>query len=91
MGNDNHTESLVFLGSNISGVEMQGLPGLHTHFGDHTLQALIQEMPDVVAAMTEPDRIPGIHQEPIRSLSVSFVLPIHSMLRFEDQAAELEE
>lgn len=88
MGNDNQTESLLLFGQEATGQDMQGLLGLSTELSCDALEVLIAELPDAVMAMTEMGRIPSLYDEPVRGVSLSVILPVHSMLRVDETLAE---
>lgn len=90
MSKDGAEESLLLLRSSVTGDNLQGLPGLRRELSDTQLPALIAELPDVVMAIADAERIPSLMEEPTQSVSVSFVLPLNSMARIDlDIAAAL--
>lgn len=88
MSRDGEEESLLLPRSNITGDNMQGLPGLRKEMSDAALAASIGELPDVVMAITDVEQIPSLLEVPTHSVSVSFVLPLHSMARVDLDIAE---
>jgi len=88
MSRDGEEESLLLLRSSITGDNMQGLPGLRKEMSDAALAASIGELPDVVMAITGVEQIPSLLEVPTHSVSVSFVLPLHSMARVDLDIAE---
>lgn len=88
MSRDGEEESLLLLRSSITGDNMQGLPGLRKEMSDAALATSIGELPDVVMAITDVEQIPSLLEVPTHSVSVSFVLPLHSMARVDLDIAE---
>jgi hypothetical protein len=79
LGNNNKKDALILFEDRINGQGMQGLPGLRAKLGSDKLKAFISELPDVVATLTTLDTIPTMLEHEIQSLSVSIVMPYHSM------------
>lgn len=88
MSKDGQEESLLLLHSSITGDDMQGLPGLRREVDDAALAASIAELPDVLMALGNTERIPSLEVEPTQSVSVSIVMPVHSMARLDFTLAE---
>lgn len=89
MGHDNQADSVILMTSSVAGREMQGLPGLRKTVGEDVLKALIGELPDVVMTLAIPDKIPGLRNEPVCSVSLSVVMPYHSMMQVDENIGGL--
>lgn len=83
LSKDGAKESLLLLRSSVTGDNLQGLPGLRKEVSDAELPAMIAELPDVVMAITDAERIPSLVEQPTQSVSVSFVMPFNSMARID--------
>jgi hypothetical protein len=83
LSKDGTEESLLLLRSSVTGDNLQGLPGLRKEVSDAQLPAMIAELPDVVMAITDAERIPSLVAQPTQSVSVSFVMPFNSMARID--------
>lgn len=83
LSKDGAEESLLLLRSSVTGDNLQGLPGLRKEVSDAELPAMIAELPDVVMAITDAERIPSLVEQPTQSVSVSFVMPFTSMARID--------
>lgn len=83
LSKDGAEESLLLLRSSVTGDNLQGLPGLRKEVSDAELPAMIAELPDVVMAITDAERIPSLVEQPTQSVSVSFVMPLNSMARID--------
>lgn len=83
LSNDGAEESLLLLRSSVTGHNLQGLPGLRKELSDAALATSIAELPDVVMAVADAERIPSLVEERTHSVSVSFILPAHSMARID--------
>lgn len=83
LSKDGTEASLLLLRSSVTGDNLQGLPGLRTQVGDAELPAMIAELPNVVMAVTDAERIPSLGEQPTQSVSVSFVMPFNSMARID--------
>jgi len=83
LSKDGAEASLLLLRSSVTGDNLQGLPGLRKEVSDTELPAMIAELPDVVIAVTDAERIPSLVEQPTQSVSVSFVMPFNSMARID--------
>lgn len=83
LSKDGAEESLLLLRSSVTGDNLQGLPGLRKEVSDAELPAMIAELPDVVMAITDAERIPSLVEQPTQSVSVSFIMPLNSMARID--------
>lgn len=83
LSKDGAEESLLLLRSSVTGDSLQGLPGLRKEVSDAELPAMIAELPDIVMAITDAERIPSLVEQPTQSVSVSFVMPFNSMARID--------
>lgn len=83
LSKDGAEESLLLLRSSVTGDNLQGLPGLRREVSDAELPAMIAELPDIVMAITDAERIPSLVEQPTQSVSVSFVMPFTSMARID--------
>jgi hypothetical protein len=79
LGNNNKKDALILFEELVNGQGMQGLPGLRAKLGLDKLKAFIGELPDVVATLTTLNAIPAILEHEVQSLSVSIVMPYHSI------------
>lgn len=85
MGNDSQIESVILYGAPHIGQSLLGLPGLTRQLSKESLAIVIPELPEVIRAMTEVDRIPPLKNEAIRSVSVTVVMPTYSFLQVDDE------
>lgn len=83
LSKDGAEESLLLLRSSVTGDNLQGLPGLRKEVSDAELPGMIAELPDIVMAITDAERIPSLVEQPTQSVSVSFVMPFNSMARID--------
>lgn len=78
----------MLLSSSISGHDFQGLPGLDEELSDDALGRAVAELPDFVMHMSGVQSIPSPLEDPVETVSLSFVMPFHSLARLDLSLSE---